>query len=128
MECLPDPSALVAPGLAASANTGITGTNTGTTDPNTHMTAMTGITTQTIGIVIGAAGKATVTWMAGTVTLPRGIPITTTTGTTEGVYHSAGRACLVSPALETSDQSKLTRCSAGAPTPLFGAAAELGGH
>jgi hypothetical protein len=46
---------------------------------------MTGATAQTIGIVIGA-GKVTVTWMAGTATLPKGITITTTNGTTEGVH------------------------------------------
>ena len=80
----------MASGLAASTNTGTTtGTNTGTTVTNTRTTGMTGLTTQPIGIVIGAAGKATVTWMAGTATLPKGTMITTTTGTTEGVHQGA---------------------------------------
>jgi hypothetical protein len=93
MECLLDPLVLAASGLALSTNTGSTGTNAGTTDThtgttgtNTCTTGMISITAQTIGNVIGAAGKATVTWMARTATLPKGIMITTTTGTTEGVH------------------------------------------
>jgi hypothetical protein len=81
MECLP----LAASGLAASTNTG----TTGTTGTNTRTTATNGITTQPIGIVIGVAGKATVIRTAGTATLPKGITITTTNGTTEGVHQGA---------------------------------------
>jgi len=84
MDCLPDPLALAASGRAASTNTGTTG-KTGT---NTRTTGTNGITTQPIGIVIGEAGKATVTRMADTATLPKGIMITTTNGTTEGTHRA----------------------------------------